>query len=194
MTNDLRGFQGTPESCTCSVLGVNNNTAVISKRGTGSYTVLDQDGMSHTWIIPDLYYCATTPYQVISPQHLDSCWKRDKIGRFSEATSSDGTLIEWSRNDGRKYYKIINHNPRSNVPIIHTEPTINKFNQYIKSYKLHSNTDGKLLACAAAHMIPSSDDEPIHDEKHNIHALPSNEGANDNAINTQTGEGISKIL
>ena len=67
MTNDLGDFQGTPESCTCSVLGVNNNTAVISKRGTGSYKILDQNGMSHTWIIPDLYYCATTPYRVISP-------------------------------------------------------------------------------------------------------------------------------
>ena len=89
--------------------------------------------MSHTWIIPDLYYCATTPYRVISPQHLDSCWKRDKIGRFFEATSSDGTLIEWNTNDGGKYYKIINHNNHSNVPIIHTEPAINRFNEDIKS-------------------------------------------------------------
>jgi hypothetical protein len=70
MTNDLADFCGTPKDCTCKVLGVNNTTELISKISIGSYTILDQSGMRHTWVIPELYYCLTTPYRVISPQHL----------------------------------------------------------------------------------------------------------------------------
>ena len=132
LTNDMDDFTSKPIRCTGNVMGINSTSASISYNGTATYKVVDGNGMVHDWIIPEIYYCASTPYRVISPQHLDSCWHKRKMGRLNETTSSKGTLIKWLDANRRSFQLFIKHSNRSNVPILHTQPSTKNYEKYTK--------------------------------------------------------------
>jgi hypothetical protein len=69
------------------------NSATISHEGAGRFKMTDDNGRTHTTPVPELLYCGTVPYKIISPQHIDQCWRKSNIGTFSTATDGDGTIL-----------------------------------------------------------------------------------------------------
>ena len=191
LTNNLQDFEGETIQSKGRVLGVSNTMTEVTRRGTATFQICDDTGMIHNWIIPELYYCASTPYRVISPQHLDACWRKHKIGKLTEATSSEGTILQWSTTDGNQYYKTLRHKKNSKVPLMHTMPSILNYEKFHKRNGKTNSTERKLLACSAAHIIPPDDeDEPIsiqrqvsndHTQQHHAKytTLPTNEDGDD---------------
>lgn len=74
MTDTLEDFIGTPQHVQHIVKGV-SGPAHVTHKGEGRFPILDDKGMLHQIIIPELYYCSTLPFKVISPQHLDNLWR-----------------------------------------------------------------------------------------------------------------------
>jgi hypothetical protein len=139
-------------------------------KGSGAYDDMDENGMQHTWILPDLYYCPTTSYRIISPQHLDKCWIGDNIGTFFEATSSEGKIIQWTTPNGKEFFKVLKHNTKSGVPVLEAFPNVQSYCKYIKTKKVKSPSKETRLGCAAAHVIPPDDDDIQTQQNHgNVH-------------------------
>ena len=81
MTNNKDDFTTTPTRIHANVTGVSGeSTATISLHGPGTFFVMDELGAVCPLQIPDLYYCATVPYRLLSPQHLDKVWRAQGLG------------------------------------------------------------------------------------------------------------------
>jgi hypothetical protein len=96
LTNNLNDFSGTTIDLNERVLGVSDTEARITKKGHGIFYILDDQGMKCELEIPELYYCDTVPYRILSPQHLDLMWRTEGIGTFQEHTDSTGTKLTWT--------------------------------------------------------------------------------------------------
>jgi hypothetical protein len=87
MTNSLEDFIEKPRSTSQAVTGISDSSARITKVGKGHFYLLDDLGMKCEIVVPELYYCSTAPYRIISPQHLDNMWREARMGSFEEATN-----------------------------------------------------------------------------------------------------------
>jgi hypothetical protein len=116
LTNDLSDFSRKPTRCNRSVLGVSKVPTSITHRGEATDTVTDDLGRDHKLVVPEIYYCPTLPYRVLSPQSLDRQWRAKCMGTISESTNSNKTVLQWTSREGKQYSKSIIHSPRSAVP------------------------------------------------------------------------------
>jgi hypothetical protein len=127
MTNNINDFVMKPERCNHQVLGVSNIPTSITHKGEVSYKITDDLGCTHIFRVPEMYYCPTVPYRVLSPQSIDKQWRLRKISTVSERTSSQGTVLYWTNKKGNEYTKTIKHNERSSVPMFLTQPSIKQY-------------------------------------------------------------------
>jgi hypothetical protein len=105
MTNNIQDFSEPPRSIKLKVIGISNYLESVTKVGRGSFRSLDDDGMMCIVLVPELYYCSTPPYRIISPQHLDRTWRTEGTGTFAEATCRQHTRIRWTAEYEDKHTK-----------------------------------------------------------------------------------------
>jgi hypothetical protein len=77
--------------------------------GQGEIHILDDEGQSCTLKIPELYFCESVPYKLISPQHLDKMWQERNIGSFASTTDAKSTRLKWTDHEGETHTKLILH-------------------------------------------------------------------------------------
>ena len=148
MTNNKDDFTSTPTRIHANVTGVSGeSTATISLHGPGTFFVMDELGAVCPLQIPDLYYCATVPYRLLSPQHLDKVWRAQGLGTMRSSTEHAGTTLYWTDNTGKEHAKHIQHTSKSGLPLCYTAPNYREYNDFLRSYQ--DTDDNNLCACAA---------------------------------------------
>jgi hypothetical protein len=123
LTNNINDFYPKPQRCNHQVLGVSNVPTDITYRGQAAYVITDNADDTHTLHVPEMYFCATIPYQVLLPQRLDKQWRANMLGTVSESTSSTGTVMQWKNMRDTQFTKTIMHSKRSSVPMFLTKLT-----------------------------------------------------------------------
>jgi Reverse transcriptase (RNA-dependent DNA polymerase) len=145
LTNDMNDFVGSTEPMDAKIVGVSNDQAKIFKKGKGVFRIQDDKGVQCNLYLPELFYCPTVPYKVLSPQHVDATWRKYNLGIFSEATDSRGTLILWQYQNGTKHTKRIKHTTKSGIPLCHTAPSYEKYKKFLRTEGQYQEDDRKLI-------------------------------------------------
>jgi hypothetical protein len=135
LTNDMTDFDSdTIKPVHHHVTGIaGKNSSSISYEGAGKFKIMDDDGQVRTIPLPELYYCSTVPYKIISPQHIDQCWRKSKIGTFSTSTDGNGTMLVWTDQNKKRYVKTVPHCDKSNIPVCRSSPSYGKYRKYLEN-------------------------------------------------------------
>jgi hypothetical protein len=170
MTNSLEDFIETPRSTNQSVTGISDSSARITKIGKGHFYILDDLGMKCELVIPELYYCRTAPYRIISPQHLDKMWRESQMGWFEEATNSQYTIIRWEDEYGDTHVKTIKHTTTSGVPVCPTAPDYTRYKKLLREHE--TGMDERELISLVSTMPLQGYEQP---KVYNLSVLPNQE-------------------
>jgi hypothetical protein len=151
LTNNLEDIiASTRKQVSHNVTGIaGKNSSVISYEGAGTFKLVDDTGHMCTIPVPELYYCSSVPYRIISPQHLDQCWRKLDLGTFSTKMDGDGTVLLWMNSSGREYQKTVPHSEDSNIPVCSTAPQYGRYRNYLRNNPHHRNDEKKLVMCLA---------------------------------------------
>jgi hypothetical protein len=148
----MHDFIGQPTAIRRKIKGVNDTPAHVKYFGKGYFNILDSKEQHHKFIIDQLYYCKTIPMKVISPQHIDSMWKRKDINhRIMSAVDSDGCILRWIHK-GTTYTKFIPINNKTGVPMFTSAP---RYQQRANCMKKNPEItkDEEVMCCQACKII-----------------------------------------
>jgi hypothetical protein len=155
LTNEMKDFSSPSNRVRANVTGVaGKDSSTITYQGEGVFRVVDDYGETCKIPIPYLYYCETVPYKVISPRHLDKCWKETGTGKFKSTTSSESMVIEWTDARGNEHTKTISHTTKSGIPVCYTAPSYARYKKYVRKRTDLSGDDRNLVACLSKSDIP----------------------------------------
>ena len=119
MTPNLSEFAELPTSIRTPVKGIGGSTIDATHKGTLKWTWDDDQGRSHTFLIPDSYCTPDNPYRLLSPQH----WAKVANDHFPQRhgtrciTNDDDIELEWQQ---RRYRCHIPLHPVSRVGTIYS--------------------------------------------------------------------------
>jgi GAG-pre-integrase domain len=98
ITNNLSDFQTLPDPVSLNITGVGGNI-LCTHIGTVNWTIEDDQGMQHAFIIPGTNYAPQAPHHLLSPQH----WSQTANDHHPTtngtwcATYSDHIILHWSQ-------------------------------------------------------------------------------------------------
>ena len=150
ITNNLQDFVSPPRKVSVKVRGIGGDVQATLV-GTVKWRVEDDDGVTHTWLIPDTYYNATSPYRLLSPQHRSQV-VNDNVPRTRGtwcATYEDSVELFW---DQRKFKRTIKLSTDSNIALMRSAPGYDKFGAF-------------------CHEIGKIEESPLHEEV--FYGMPS---------------------
>jgi GAG-pre-integrase domain len=157
LTNDMADFVGKPTREATSIDGIGGKaSSTITYVGRGTFRIVDDLGETCEIPVPNLCYCKTVPYKIISPQHLDKCWRELGIGTFGERTDATGTIIEWNVHDRITHTKTISHATRSGIPVCYTAPNYKRYKTFLRRRE-HDEDDRRLISCLSEALIPANE-------------------------------------
>lgn len=125
ITNSLQDFVKPPQKVIGRVKGMGGDKVAVTAVGTIKWRVDDEDGMSHSFVIPGSLYIPDSPARLFSPQH----WAQERKDNVPfkngtwQATFADHVMIVWGQ---QKYRKIIPFD-KSNVATFSTTPGCKDF-------------------------------------------------------------------
>ena len=98
ITNSLGDIQISPEPLSLNITGVGGNIP-CTHIGTVNWTIEDDQGMNHTFIIPGTIYAPQAPHHLLSPQHWSQAANDNHPTTNSTwcATYSDHIILYWSQ-------------------------------------------------------------------------------------------------
>jgi thiaminase len=102
--------------------------------------------MKCTIPVPELYYCSTAPYRIISPQHVDIMWRKAGLGTFQECTNGIHTKVEWEDEYGDVHVKTVTYTTLSGVPVCATAPSYRHYQNYLAKHQDSSNDEMEMVA------------------------------------------------
>ena len=153
ITPHLTDFISPPKPINSKVKGIGGHAQATYKE-TVQWKIQDDQGQSHRFTLPNSYYVATAPSQILCPQHLAQTAKDNHplpLGT-GEVTGDEYIQLFW---DQRKYVKTIKLDPRRNIGMTHTAPGIHKFKDFLAQQAIL--TPGP--CCFDTHVIPDDDDK-----------------------------------
>ena len=174
MTNNQADFIDTPVKVRVRIKGINGNV-VSALRGTVKWSIEDDDGVSHTLIIPGTYYLPMLPLRLLSPQHLAQALRPQETMRDGTYCLTFANRLQMVWQD-RKYTRTVPLTT-ANVGIIRSSP----------GYHRHHAFQAHCMAThIEPHLIPPDDDiykrlispadstdEGDHDASSAVNASPS---------------------
>ena len=150
MTPNKNDFIRTPQRCTTKVNGMGGDTTAILK-GTVRWSIDDDNGRKHTFDIPNTYYAPTTPFRLLSPQHLAQATK-DQDGTGADVNGSRCRLY-WQQQQHERTIPLDTH---TNVAMIRSSPSFHRYSHY--AMQALAETPEEELRCLPVHIIPDDDD------------------------------------
>jgi hypothetical protein len=124
ITNCLNDFTSPPLPSNTKIVGINGTTEV-SLVGTVRWDIEDDLGRIHQIILPGKYYSASARSRLLSPQH----WAQQAEDSYPLpngtwcTTYAKKIKLYW---DQQKYLRTVYLNPRSNVGVLRTAPSVEK--------------------------------------------------------------------
>jgi hypothetical protein len=118
----MQDFVDTPTRINRKLRGIQSDPATITYIGKGRFTIIDDTGQNCVLPIAKLYYSASAPVKILSPQHIDKMWRQENQNNKFEATiNNDGCVVSWQRNN-QLHSKLIKINKNTGIPICKTAP------------------------------------------------------------------------
>jgi hypothetical protein len=120
ITNSLQDFVKPPQKVIGRVKGMGGDKVAVTAVGTVRWRIDDEEGISHSFLIPGSLYIPESPARLFSPQH----WAQERKDNVPlkngtwQATFADHVLLVWGQ---QKYRKIIKFD-KSNVATFSTTP------------------------------------------------------------------------
>ena len=119
-TNNKSDFINKPQPIKATVTGIGK--AKVSLQGTVKWTINNNHGQAHAFIIPDVVYNPNIPWRLLSPQQLAQS-KSDKADGTGCITYSNRIQLFW---DNQKFTKTIPLN-ESNIGLMTSKPGTRRF-------------------------------------------------------------------
>lgn len=104
ITNSLSDFVATPQKVIGRVKGMGGDKVAVKAVGTIRWAFDDDDGISHTFLIPGSLYIPDSPARLFSPQH----WAQERKDNVPEkngtwqATFADHVMLVWGQHKFRR--------------------------------------------------------------------------------------------
>jgi hypothetical protein len=173
MSSDLNDFVGPMVDVQEDLHGIGKVTAC--KQGTLKWSFEDDNGIVHSFLIPDSYYVPDLPVRLLSPQH----WSQTNPRRGAHSdTNGERITMEWDNTIRTIPLNAANVGFMRSAPGYSTsQPVITALNALLPEE----------LYCFPAHLIPPDDEDGAQDER--PRATPVTTGAA--ADNTPTGTATS---
>jgi hypothetical protein len=128
ITNCLSDFVTPPTRVNVDVRGI-GGSVTASLMGTVKWSIEDDDGVVHSFLIHNTFYNADSPYRLLSPQHLAQELKDDFPKERGTWCGTFGNAIElyW---DQRKYQRTITLSIASNIGLFRSAPGYSRFHAF----------------------------------------------------------------
>ena len=169
ISNNKSDFVGKLHTVNTQVKGI-GGPMMVTLRGTLKWSIEDDQGATHTFLIPDSYYAPSSPVCLFSPQHwaqtspFQDNPKRNLLivrqggpqkGTWA-STYDDSIELHWDHN---KYHRTIPLDKATNVGKLYTAPGAIKFRVYQATFEANY-AQAEPVIYTSAHLTPD-DDEPI---------------------------------
>ena len=124
----LSDFVTPPTRVNVSVRGIGGSVSA-NLMGTVKWSIEDDDGVVHSFLLHNMYYNADSPYRLLSPQHMAQVLKDDFPKRRGTWCGTFGDAIElyW---DQRKYKRTIRLSLSSNIGLFKSANGYNRFHAF----------------------------------------------------------------
>lgn len=101
----------------------------MSLKGTAKWTIDDDEGVAHTFLIPDTYYNQAAPYRLLSPQHLAQVLNDNEpsMNGTTCMTLADEVVLEWNQRSCRRTVPL---NSSNNVALLRSSAGFEKFQAF----------------------------------------------------------------
>ncbi len=128
ITNNLSDFVSPPTRVNVSVRGI-GGSVTANLVGTVKWSIEDDSGVVHTFLITNTFYNADSPYRLLSPQHLAQVLGDDFPKRRGTWCGTFGDAIElyWDQN---KYQRTITLSIASNIGLFKSAPGYTRFHAF----------------------------------------------------------------
>jgi hypothetical protein len=163
ITNCLSDYISPPKRVNIEVRGIGGPVRA-NLMGTVKWSIEDDEGVVHSFLLPNTYYNADSPYRLLSPQHMSQVTNDNFPIRRGTWCGTFGDAIElyW---DQRKYQRTIRLSIASNIGLFKSAPGYNRFHAFcseignIEPSTLEENTFYCMPATAVS-VAESSDLDP----------------------------------
>ena len=165
ITNALSDFVKAPQQVVGRVKGMGGDKVAVRAVGTIRWTVDDDDGVPHSFVIPGSLYIPDSPARLFSPQHWAQERKDNapKINGSWQATFADHVMLVWGQ---QKYRKRIPFD-KSNVATFATSAGCKNFRIFracLDATGEDEETTGGYTAFDANLIVDDEDDYPQNGE------------------------------
>ncbi|CAB9519768.1 unknown protein [Seminavis robusta] len=173
ITNCMCDFVDTPVKVRVSVQDIGGSVTATYK-GTVKWTIEDEQGRAHHFLIPDTYFNTATPYRLLSPQH----WARVANENHPEqrgtwcATYEDAVELFWKQ---RQFKRVIKLSASSNIALVRSAPAFTKLHTFCSEVREEMGKlpidEFELLAMPAATISDeeSGDDSSVQSVESRLH-------------------------
>ena len=172
ITNSIHDFIRPPQKVIGRVKGMGGDKVAVTAVGTIRWRVEDDDGTSHSFLIPGSLYIPESPARLFSPQHWAQERKDDvpvKNGTW-QATFADHVMIVW----GQQRFKKTIPFDKSNVATFSTTPgckEIRIFRACLENEQTNVDREEGLqhVVVFDATLIVDDEDDPSEEESQEKH-------------------------
>ena len=170
ITNIRSDIPGEIVACNQSIRGFGGTKVWNVGMGTIKWDIEDDEGVTHTHIIPNSYYVPQGQVlRLLSPQHwAQSRTGKDKRGGAGTTTTAGSCKLFWNNEQVCKTIPIDMHG--NNVATFHLATGYNAFHAYCASTNIDEYDSNPLLQMEVESTIICDDDDGSE-----LHDTPSNE-------------------
>ncbi len=158
ISNCLADFVGPTRQVIAKVKGIGGSRVVATRKGVLRWRITDDDGKIHTFLIKDSYYHETSPYRLLSPQHLAQVCYDDGRGTWC-GTYGDGVDLHWDHN---KFHRSIPLN-ESNIALMRSAPGYDSFAVFSAQFEELSGEE--ILTCLPAAAVSDNEQSDSDDDE-----------------------------
>ena len=171
ISDDSDDFVGPLRECNRAIKGFGGTRTLGVKIGTLKWQWLDDDGMMHTFHIPNSFYVPQGKVKLLSPQHLAQSLKdtRPEEGTVS-TTDSRQVVLKWAQ---RNYKLTVPLGKKDNVATFHLAPGISRFNAFCAEI---GNEDADPIIANPAYISDDEGDDSDEPDENNISIFEGENG------------------
>jgi hypothetical protein len=204
ISNRKEDFVGKLQRVQAEVKGI-GGPMMVSMKGTLRWSIEDDQGVTHTFNVPDSYYAPKSPVCLFSPQHWaqnspykDNAKRNWLVGEYAAGrkgtwagTFDDGIEMHWDHN---RFHRIIPLDKATNVGKIYTAPGARKFRVFKATFDAASSQEEPMAF--NAHVIPDDDDPSVADYQKSVPetAEQANEGPMTCKLTSTSNEDKEPVL
>ena len=168
ITNVRSDIPGEIVACNRSIRGFGGTKVWNVWMGTIKWDIEDDEGVTHTHIIPNSYYIPQGQLRLLSPQHwAQSRAGKDKTGGAGAETMAVSCKLFWNNEQVCKTIPIDVHG--NNIATFHLATAYNAFHAYCAATNIDEYDSDPLLQMEVESTIISDDDDGSE-----LHDTPSN--------------------